>query len=393
LQGCNEEYDKAYRSLMGTMDRNTAKGLKSVADIVSRYNINGYHGPIYELFDVPEHYQTAVEVVAGSSLFHIVVDNDDIASRILDILNKEKGGRVTFMPLNRLKPKEQSYPDSVDVTPMIQQLKYEQKFHPAFLQIFGKAIITRTLETASTFARSHNLTAVTMDGDRADRKGALTGGFHDTKRSRLDSVKALRDAKETKFNTDFELVKAKAEIHKLDQDILQIRDNMSVLDAKRRAVLGNREPLSDQVQSMSKEQSSLEGAVTRFQRLIDAAEIEIRTYQTQIEACKLELGTPFRKRLTDAEQARLESLGLETVQLKSRLAELVKERTKIEASKNLLQIEIDSNLQRQKEQLQGKLEAIQETDNTAATSSHEEELQTITAKIEADNERFEGCIT
>jgi uncharacterized protein (DUF3084 family) len=86
-------------------------------------------------------------------------------------------------------------------------------------------------------------------------------------------------------------------------------------------------------------------------------------------------------------------LGLETVQLKSRLAELVKERTKIEASKNLLQIEIDSNLQRQKEQLQGKLEAIQETDNTAATSSHEEELQTITAKIEADNERFEGCIT
>ena len=56
-------------------------------------------------------FRTAVEQIAGNSLFHIVVDNDDTASRILDVMVKEKKGRVTFMPLNRLKPRRVTYPD------------------------------------------------------------------------------------------------------------------------------------------------------------------------------------------------------------------------------------------------------------------------------------------
>ena len=40
--------------------------------------------------------------------FHIVVDSDDTATKILAVLNKEKVGRVTFMPLNRIRPRPAS---------------------------------------------------------------------------------------------------------------------------------------------------------------------------------------------------------------------------------------------------------------------------------------------
>ena len=50
---------------------------------------------------------------AACSLFNIVVDTDETASRILSIMNKKKvGGRVTFMPLNKLHVEEVKYPDT-----------------------------------------------------------------------------------------------------------------------------------------------------------------------------------------------------------------------------------------------------------------------------------------
>ncbi|CAB4408989.1 unnamed protein product [Rhizophagus irregularis] len=55
---------------------------------------------------------TAVEVTAGQSLFHVVVDTDDTATKVLDVLNREQSGRVTFMPLNRLRTKTLEYPES-----------------------------------------------------------------------------------------------------------------------------------------------------------------------------------------------------------------------------------------------------------------------------------------
>jgi structural maintenance of chromosome 3 (chondroitin sulfate proteoglycan 6) len=42
------------------------------------------------------------------------VDNDETATRVLDMLQREKAGRVTFMPLNRIKPRPVDYPQNVD---------------------------------------------------------------------------------------------------------------------------------------------------------------------------------------------------------------------------------------------------------------------------------------
>jgi structural maintenance of chromosome 3 (chondroitin sulfate proteoglycan 6) len=47
-----------------------------------------------------------VQVAAGNQLFHIVVENDEIATRITGLLREENGGRATFIPLNRLHPQD-----------------------------------------------------------------------------------------------------------------------------------------------------------------------------------------------------------------------------------------------------------------------------------------------
>lgn len=68
-------------------------------------------------------------------MFHVVVDNDDISTRIIRYLTSEKGGRVTFMPLNQIRASRVTYPTGPDVVPLLKKLKYDARFGPAFAQV------------------------------------------------------------------------------------------------------------------------------------------------------------------------------------------------------------------------------------------------------------------
>lgn len=70
------------------------------------------------------------------SLFHVVVETDDISATIIRILTAEKGGRVTFIPLNRVKAPHVTYPQSSDVVPLLKKLKFSSRFSPAFAQVW-----------------------------------------------------------------------------------------------------------------------------------------------------------------------------------------------------------------------------------------------------------------
>lgn len=52
----------------------------------------GVHGSLIDLIDVRPQVVTAAEVTAGNSLFHVVVDSDEIATRLVRHLNQEKLG-------------------------------------------------------------------------------------------------------------------------------------------------------------------------------------------------------------------------------------------------------------------------------------------------------------
>jgi structural maintenance of chromosome 3 (chondroitin sulfate proteoglycan 6) len=65
----------------------------------------------------------------------------------------------------------------------------------AMQQIFSKKLLARDIDAAARFSTAHNLDAITLDGDEANRKGSMQGGYHDDNRSRLAHVVAIRDAR------------------------------------------------------------------------------------------------------------------------------------------------------------------------------------------------------
>jgi len=85
--------------------------------------------------------------------------------------------------------------------------------------VFGKTMVCRNIDVATQIARQHNFNTITMDGimlphchhganscvlngaapffvihtgDQVNKKGALTGGFIDHRRSKLEAQKEIR---------------------------------------------------------------------------------------------------------------------------------------------------------------------------------------------------------
>lgn len=76
------------------------------------------------------------------SLFHVVVENDGISTQIIRHLNSQKGGRVTFIPLNRVRAPQITYPQSSDVIPLLKKLKFSPNYAAAFSQVVSSTIVS-----------------------------------------------------------------------------------------------------------------------------------------------------------------------------------------------------------------------------------------------------------
>ncbi|KAF9964781.1 Structural maintenance of chromosomes protein 3 [Mortierella alpina] len=383
-----EEQRKSERSLGASMDKNTSAGLAAVSKIAKALNLDGVYGPLYELFDVEDQYETAVSVTAGSSLFHVVVDTEVTATRVLEALNKEKAGRVTFVPLNRLNPKASTYPEANDAIPMIKKLSFDPKYTKAFQQVFGRALICRTLEIAATYSRSYSLDGITLDGDRIDRKGALTGGFQDTRNTRLKAIKNIKSFN-VKYQTAMERCQViKQEITKLDQQITGLLNKIQLTEVRRKQLADKRDSLATELKTRLKDETSLMETLEAKEKTKLNLQTDIKLSHAQITSLLNEMQSDMAQSLSDAEQRRLREVIAESDRMKERLSVLSTERSKLGTRKNILEITLTSNLRPRLNELRDKIENGNVLDDDAL-DKRRRDLAAIMKSIQGINVRLQ----
>lgn len=132
--------EKSKQMINTILPKSIAQGISVIQHIAEEFNITGYHGPLIDLIIIKsEAFRTVVEVAANNALFHIIVDTDNTAAFLMNELEKRKAGRLTFLPLNRLKLndyKNFEYPKSPDVTSLITAaLNYAELYEPAVYHV------------------------------------------------------------------------------------------------------------------------------------------------------------------------------------------------------------------------------------------------------------------
>lgn len=393
LAHASDELRATERNLAGMMDKDTGSGLRAVDRIAERHNLEGVYGPLYRLFEIPDStFSTAIELTAGNSLFHVVVDTDATAQKVLDIMLREKNGRVTFMPLNRLKPKQPTIPPNQDALPLLEKLSYDSSHAKAFQQVFGKTWVCRDLTVAAAYVKSHGVNTITLDGDKVDRKGALTGGYHDVRRSRIEAVKNVATWR-SKFDAEDKRAKeVKVAITTLEQEITKVTGKIQVLSVQQAQAKEAREVfLSDSV-SLSRERERLNEGIVALENEADELETELSGIVQRLQGYRTELASPLTRALTDDEANLIDTLGQQVDERRKRVLELSKSRTELDSRKNLLEIELNESLRRKEKELQTTLESLDDSANGEVSSADNldarlRELKSLDASISTSTKR------
>jgi structural maintenance of chromosome 3 (chondroitin sulfate proteoglycan 6) len=327
-------------------------------------------------------------------LFHVVVDNDDTASKVLEIMLREKTGRVTFMPLNRLKPKNPSIPTSDDAIPLLDQLEYDEAHEKAFQQVFGKTCVCHNLTIAAAYVKSHGINTITLDGDKVDRKGALTGGYHDVRWSRIDTIKNVQTWRERHSEESKKSKATKARIVELDQEIAQVSGRLTVLNLQQNQIREARDSVQSEGVAYMREKQRLEDRIAKLEQSIEELEQELQSSDEKIKSYKQELGTPLVEGLTQQEEALLDSLAKEVEQRTKQVAELAKEKNAMEGKKVTTEIELNEKLIKRRDELQARIESLNDVgvDESASTElldTRARELRSLNTSIENVNNRVQ----
>jgi len=182
----------------------------------------GIYGTISELGEVNSKYSLALEIAAGPRLKSIVVDDEKIAAEQIKQLKKNKLGIATFLPLNKIKPREtnneiKKLAGSKGCHGLaIDLINFDQKFKKAFQYIFSNTLVVDNIDVARRLGIG-KARIVTLDGDIAEFSGAMQGGYR-KKRPGLGFT-------EKEITSD---------IKKYEEDISGLENTCKVLENRRR---------------------------------------------------------------------------------------------------------------------------------------------------------------
>lgn len=241
----------------------------------------------------------------------------------------EKTGRVTFMPLNRLKPKNPEAPNASDAIPLLSKLKYSNTHSKALQQVFGKTCVCKDLNVAAAYVKSHGINTITLDGDKVDRKGALTGGYHDVRRSRIEAIKSVTSWR-AKFEGEEKRSKeVKDETIRLDQEITRLSGRIQVLTNQVNQVKAGRTGAAGEAETLGRERERLEGRVARLEKELEELESEIAGLGARIEGYREEIGEEMTNGLTDEEEDMVDELEKEVERKQKEMVDLSKKKNEV----------------------------------------------------------------
>ena len=158
-------------------------GVKSVLQEKAR--LGGIIGAVSEHLTFDVHYQTALEIALGASSQHIIVEDEESATKAIDFLKRNRAGRATFLPLTTIKARTISSQnqDAIAASPgflgMADELvTFDNRLEAIFKNLLATTAIFDTVEHARAAARQvrYQVRMVTLDGTELRTGGSYAGG-------------------------------------------------------------------------------------------------------------------------------------------------------------------------------------------------------------------------
>ena len=201
----------------------------SVKRILTNPKLKGIHNTISKLIEVDEKYINCLDVALGSAKDYIVVDNPVVAKSCINYLKENNLGRVTFFPLDVIKPR---FIDNETLTLLknttgfinilANLITYDEKYYNIIFNQLGNVLVVDKLDNANIISKKINnrYKIVTLEGEIINIGGSITGGTI-KKRNIISEKYELENLLTKKQLEEKEILKIKERLEELEKTIKQ----------------------------------------------------------------------------------------------------------------------------------------------------------------------------
>lgn len=196
------------------------------------------------MISVDKKYEKSVDAIMSSAFQNIIVRNENDGKELINFLKINKIGRLTFLPLNKIKPRNLNYVnDNLVLGHLNQFIKSDEKYRDIIDYFAQKTLVTENMDDAiSVSSRYKNFRIVTLDGDIINSWGSMVGGYKkpsnysilSTKNS-LNTAKSIYENCVNEYNTlkksydeNFDIIdKNKCDLEIIVDKIGKLRNEMN----------------------------------------------------------------------------------------------------------------------------------------------------------------------
>ena len=270
-------------------------GVKSVLQEKAR--LGGIIGAVSEHLTFDVHYQTALEIALGASSQHIIVEDENAATKAIDFLKRNRAGRATFLPLTTIKTRTISSQnqDAIAASPgflgMADELvSFDKRLEAIFKNLLATTAIFDTVEHARAAARQvrYQVRMVTLDGTELRTGGSYAGGANRQNNSIFIKPELEQLQKE--------IAEEEANLRSEEASLKTLQDEMAVLTERLEAIKSQGEQARIQEQGLYLAYQQTNQQVEELETLWKLQEEELNRltegdWQADKEKCQERLAT------------------------------------------------------------------------------------------------------
>ena len=268
--------------------------------------LDGIHGAVAQLGEVEDRHRLALEVAAGARMAQVVVDDDRIAARAIDLLKSRRAGRLTFLPLNKIRSQAASggaamargrRPDGGNGDGLIGRAVELIRFEPIYSDVFGYVFGDTQVFSDLGSARQQlgRFRAVTLEGELLEKSGAMTGGSFSQRSGGLSfGVSSDNDEAEPLRQRLLELGETLAACRREESRLLQsleqqrpllrqLEQRQAALDAERTAAKRAHGPLLERCRQRTERLHSLQANRTEQEQRLQVLKTTITPLLDELE--------------------------------------------------------------------------------------------------------------
>ncbi len=214
-------------------------------------------GLIADIVTTSGEYEVAIETAFGGAMQNVVTGTRDDAKFLIEYLKRTRGGQVTFLPVEALRPRMEG--DSIRsarkergaVGFAADLVGYDKKYENVIRYLLGNTLVCDNIESATIIARRYPraFKIVTLDGDVINSSGSMTGGSRkDNAGNLLANERRIKEIEESIAEKKAALSRAETMRDRAQTELKEASSNLEELRAKfqnSRAELAANEQLSE----------------------------------------------------------------------------------------------------------------------------------------------------